>query len=217
MRQVGQNCISVPGAAAVRLAVLGWGGMRQQAWFMPAGVQHSGKRVRLMPGDTMVVILETLGRVEAGQAAMRAELGMLHDDQAAMRAEMTGVRGDVVTLRDDLTAVRGDLTAVRDDLTAVRGDMTAVRGDQAAMRADFATRADMLSMRAELMGRMDRLQDAVTAQQSDIAVNFGASDAVRRATENTREEVRGHYELLMILVRRVRVLERRLNDLAGGT
>jgi hypothetical protein len=163
-----------------------------------------------MPSDTMAIILDTLGRVEVGQTAMRAELGTLHDYQATMRAELTGLRDDVVTLRDDLTPVR-------DDLTAMRADQAAMRADQAAMRADFVTRTDMLSMRADLMGRMDRLQDAVTAQQSDIVVNFGASDAVRRATENTREEVRGHHELLMILVRRVRVPESRLNDLAGGT
>jgi len=134
-----------------------------------------------------------------------------------VRDNLTAMRADQATMRAELTGLRDDVVMLRDDLTPVRDDLTAMRGDQAAMRADFVTRTDMLSMRADLMGRMDRLQDAVTAQQSDIVVNFGASDAVRRATENTREEVRGHHELLMILVRRVRVPESRLNDLAGGT
>ncbi len=46
-------------------------------------------------------------------------------------------------------------------------------------------------LRAHLVDRIDRLQNIVTAMRDDVAVNFGATDAVRRANDNMREELRG--------------------------
>jgi hypothetical protein len=76
--------------------------------------------------------------------------------------------------------------------------------------------AGQVSLRADLMARIDRLQDAVSAIQSDIAVNFGASDTVKRAQDNTREELRGFNDILMAMVRRVRALENRIREFEGN-
>ncbi len=60
-----------------------------------------------------------------------------------------------------------------------------------ATRAELTqVRTELTQVRVDLMARMHRLEDGLTAIRNDIAVNFGAADAVKRANDNTREEVR---------------------------
>lgn len=75
--------------------------------------------------------------------------------------------------------------------------------------------AGQTSLRVDLMARMDRLEDGLTAIRDDIAVNFGTSDAVKRAHDNTREEMRSLSEMVSALVRKVRSLETRVREIAG--
>lgn len=75
--------------------------------------------------------------------------------------------------------------------------------------------AGQTSLRVDLMARMDRLEDGLTAIRNDIAVNFGAADTVRRANDNTREEVRSLADVVSALVRKVRMLETRVRTLTG--
>jgi len=57
-------------------------------------------------------------------------------------------------------------------------------------KGQAATRDDMKKLRSDLMSRMDRLQDGLTAIRDDIAVNFGTAEHVRRANDSTRDELR---------------------------
>lgn len=81
------------------------------------------------------------------------------------------------------------------------------------LRSD--TTAEITKLRVDLMGRMDRLQDALTGIRDDIATNYGASDAAQRANENTRAEVRTLGETVSILVRQVRQLDAKVRELRG--
>ena len=47
-------------------------------------------------------------------------------------------------------------------------------------------RGHVTGFRANLMARMDRLQDKVIRFQEDMTVNSGSSDCVKRMNENTR-------------------------------
>jgi hypothetical protein len=49
-----------------------------------------------------------------------------------------------------------------------------------------AVSVDLTRTRVDLMARMDRLEDGLTAIRDDIAVNFGPADAVKRANDDTR-------------------------------
>lgn len=51
--------------------------------------------------------------------------------------------------------------------------------------------AGQTAVRADLMARMDRLEDRISDIHADIAVNFGAVDHARRVNDNTRDEMRG--------------------------
>ena len=65
------------------------------------------------------------------------------------------------------------------------------------------------------MDRIDRVQDTVTGIRDDVAVNFGATDAVRRANDNTREELRGMGETIALLVRKLNRVEQDVRGLKG--
>jgi len=93
-------------------------------------------------------------------------------------AALARLEAGQATLQQSVAALatRAELTQVRTELTQVRTELTQVRVD--------------------LMARMDRLEDGLTAIRNDIAVNFGAADAVKRANDNTREEVRSLGEMV---------------------
>jgi len=57
-----------------------------------------------------------------------------------------------------------------------------LRDGQAQLRTEFAD--VMIRTRAELMARMDRLQDAIVAIRGDSTVNFDRSDHVQRNSGN---------------------------------
>jgi uncharacterized coiled-coil DUF342 family protein len=102
--------------------------------------------------------------------------------------------------------------------TAIIAAGSRLEAGQAALQqavAALATRAELTQVRVDLMGRMDRLQNALTDIRNDIGVNFGASDAVKRATDNTRDEVRSLSEMMSALVRKARALETRVREITG--
>ena len=68
-------------------------------------------------------------------------------------------------------------------------------------------------LRADVMERINRVQNAVTQLRDDYAVNFGASDAVKRANENTREEPRSLSEVVFTPMRQLRAVGTRVDQL----
>ena len=51
--------------------------------------------------------------------------------------------------------------------------------------------------------------------RDDVAVNFGASDAVRRVHDNTREELRGLGETMSLLFRKLNRVEQEIREIEG--
>jgi hypothetical protein len=84
------------------------------------------------------------------------------------------------------------------------------------LRALLAGIEDRLGARsAAIMDRLDRLQDSLTGIRDDIAVNYGATDAARRANDNTREEMRSLAEVQMVMVRQINRMQAELRELRG--
>jgi flagellar hook-associated protein FlgK len=75
--------------------------------------------------------------------------------------------------------------------------------------------SDVTRLRSDLMARMDRIQNAITAIRDDIAVNFGTADAVRRANDNTRDELRALVEQVNSMVRQINRLQTDVRTLKG--
>lgn len=86
-------------------------------------------------------------------------------------------------------------------------------GQKAATERLDRLEASQNKLRADVMERIDRVQNAVTQLRDDHVVNFGASDAVKRANENTREELRSLSEVVFTLVRQLRAISTRVEQL----
>lgn len=71
------------------------------------------------------------------------------------------------------------------------------------------------SLRVELMARMDRLQDADTARRGDIAVNFWATDRLRKAHDGTRGELIAIVEQMSAMARQIMQLQTEVRILKG--
>lgn len=87
------------------------------------------------------------------------------------------------------------------------------------MRAVLAALARLetgqTQLRVDLMARMDGLANRLTAIQDDIAVNFGASENVRRANDHTRDELRAMGDMVASIERQVLRLRSEMDDLKG--
>jgi hypothetical protein len=76
--------------------------------------------------------------------------------------------------------------------------------------------ASLTSLRVDLMACMDRLEDINTKIRDDIAVNFGTVDAVRRANDNTRQELRALSEVVSLMHRQINRLQIEVAQLKGS-
>ena len=82
-------------------------------------------------------------------------------------------------------------------------------------------RTEVTGLRVALMGRMDKLSDEITAIRGDMRVNFGALESVRKANDNTREELRALNDVVAQMNRQILHLGERVagleqNKSAGG-
>jgi hypothetical protein len=82
-------------------------------------------------------------------------------------------------------------------------------------KGQAATREDMKKLRSDLMSRMDRLQDGLTAIRDDIAVNFGTAEHVRRANDSTRDELRALGDVVNGMLRQIQRLQTDVRGLKG--
>jgi uncharacterized coiled-coil DUF342 family protein len=65
---------------------------------------------------------------------------------------------------------------------------TTLENHEAALRR--ALLEEMTQTRVAITEQIERLADGITGMRDDLAVTFGAADSVRRAHNNTREELR---------------------------
>jgi uncharacterized coiled-coil DUF342 family protein len=114
---------------------------------------------------------------------------------------------------DPFDARLAELNAIMDRTMAHLEAFHASIDDGALKRIE----AGQTKMRGDVMERIDRLEDAVTGIRNDLTVTFGAADSVRRAHNNTRDEMRDPGESVSALYRKLARLETQLRELKGRT
>lgn len=65
------------------------------------------------------------------------------------------------------------------------------------------------------MERLDRLQNSVASIRDDIAANYGTAGAVKRANDNTREELRLLGEVVTTMSQQIQRLQTDVRELKG--
>ena len=121
--------------------------------------------------------------------------------------------GRILAIVERLEAGQADLAAKQADLAAGQASMGANLADLAAGQASMG--ADLTRLRVDMMARMDRLQDSLTAIRDDISTNYGTAEAAQRANDNTRTELRALSEVVSSLVRQIRRLDSEVRILKG--
>jgi len=86
-----------------------------------------------------------------------------------------------------------------------------LRAEAANLRAEMATRKNV----ADIMARIDRLQEDLTRQRENSVVELGTADMALRKNENTRKDVETLTEMVLALTRQVRRMDAELRQLRG--
>ncbi len=73
----------------------------------------------------------------------------------------------------------------------------------------------LTQLRADMMVRLDRVQDDVQAIRDDIGVNMASAERVRHAHDGTRAELRDMGDQLAAIWRKVQRLESEVRTLRG--
>jgi phage shock protein A len=114
--------------------------------------------------------------------------------------------GDFVARLTDVAAaldrLEGGQASIGTKLSALETGLSSVEAGQTKLRAD-------------VMERIDRLEDGITGMRDDLTVTFGASDSVRRAHSSTREELRELSDSVSALYRKLARLETQVRELKG--
>ena len=76
-------------------------------------------------------------------------------------------------------------------------------------------RDDLIKTRADIMERIDRLQNTVTSTRDDITVNMGAVDAARLVNDNTRDDVKQMREQMSVMWRQLKAVQARVDEIDG--
>lgn len=113
-----------------------------------------------------------------------------------------------LSARLDMLASRMDGLATRADL---EGLATRAELETLATRIDgLATRAELNRMRADIMDRIDRLQDALAQQQTESAVNYASADKVRDMMRSTEDQLSAMMRMIFSIRSRLDEVERKL-------
>lgn len=147
------------------------------------------EQVMSMSDHSIGLVLAAIETLKAEQAQLRQDL---FADQAQLRADLTGEMG----------RLGGAMTRLGGEMTHLGGEMTRLNGEMTRLRVD-------------LMGRMERLEDNLTAIRDDIATNYGTVEQAQRANDNTRAELRSLNEVVMLMQRQMQRLQSDVRTLKG--
>ena len=75
--------------------------------------------------------------------------------------------------------------------------------------------AGQVQLRVDIMARIDRVQDTLTAVRDDITVVMGRADQAHRVADNVRDELRALNEVVTGVIRQVRNLQSDVRELRG--
>ena len=83
--------------------------------------------------------------------------------------------------------------------------------------SDNPVLAALNRFRADVMGKLEKIENELSAIRDDIGVNMGRADAVDRSNERIRADVRSMHDQLVIHWRQIKRLETEVRELRDKT
>jgi len=182
---------------------------------MPA-IVVSAERVQRTPrwreqGERMSddPVLALLTRLADGQIRIENGLKQVDTRLAQLEAGQTQIEAGYKQFDTRLTHIETQLTQLDRRLTQVETGHRQLEAGLARLEAA------QTSLRVDLMARLDRVQDSVTAVRDDVGVNLAQSERAHEAIADTRAEVRSLGQQVAVAFRRIRQLEERVREITG--
>jgi|SRR6185437_12717944 len=104
-----------------------------------------------------------------------------------------------------------------DDVNArILSALDSLRAGQAKLEAGLAMLEEgQARLRLDLMARIDRLQDTLTAEQEANVVNFGAAERAEKIAKGVQGEVRAIGDQVNAMIRQIQRLQTDVRHLKG--
>ena len=136
----------------------------------------------------------------------------MSEDQTARILEAIGaVRADLLAaLRSEIDSLR---TEIRSEIEGLRSEF---RSEIEGLRLRLdGLEAKLISVRADVMARIDRLQDEMGARRESEVVNLGIAERAARDANTAREHIQTLSSQISALMRMIRMLESRMDQYEG--
>ncbi len=102
-------------------------------------------------------------------AATDARLGRLEEGQAELKADVTELKADVTELKADVTELKADVTELKADVTELKADVTELKADVTELKADVTElKADVTELKAGQI-RLEEGQARLEGRIGDVA------------------------------------------------
>jgi len=167
------------------------------------------KKEWIMPSEETTDILAAIAGLSEGVKAEFASLthglDALSQGQARQAADMVTMKADLATMKADMVTMKADMATMKADVVTMKADMVTMKADIVTMKKDIGNLgSELLSVRVDLMARMDRLQDKMSSFADDVTVNYGAVSHTDRIAKSASEETRLLSETVNAMQRQIR-------------
>ena len=133
--------------------------------------------------------------------------------ESRLQGGLGQLEGTLGQLQGSFGQLEGSLGQLQGGLGQLEGTLGQLQGSLGQLESRM--QASLGVLRADVMERIDRLQHVVTLIRDDVAVNFGASSAVKLANDNTREELRALGDVVSAMHRQIQRLQTDVRELRG--
>jgi len=150
-------------------------------------------------------------------AEFGSELTTTHAAIAEFGSERTSTRTAIAAMRTELTSTRTAIAELGSELTSTHAAIAEIASELTSTHAAVAELgSELISTRTAIMGRIDRLQNAMEAVREDVAVNFGRADHVASISAGVRAEVQAIATQVSAMERQILRLRTEMDDLRRG-
>jgi hypothetical protein len=129
-------------------------------------------------------------------SALHAKIDMLVDHVATLAKQMATLTTQVATMTTQVATLTTQVATLTTQV------------------ATLATKEELTEVRAVIMARIDRLQDASTLQHHERIVDVASSERAEKIAKAARDDVSSLGEIVTPLIRVVHGIRTQLDDLA---
>ncbi len=122
---------------------------------------------------------------------------------------ITLVLNEVRSISGAVTDLQGEVGGLRHEVGGLRGEVGGLRDQVGSLRTGLGKLSiELAAVRADVMGRIDRLQERLESVRDDLVVNLGQAQRAEQIALNVREETRNEQKEFRLLAEQVSGLQR---------